>query len=132
MVSESKEAIYKRYRYQVLHKNQHIVTSYFGARYINYENTFLKEGLQFDDSWSRYEFAKSRGQIHSHSLYFSKSHYNILKDIIDEDIDLPSKANNLERWLQSNDLNTDEVFSPFVCLNASFWWKTYSRPYDWH
>ena len=71
MVSESKEAILQKikndskYRHQVLHENQHIVTSYFDTRHISYENTFLKEGLQFDDSWSRYEFAKSRGQIHS-------------------------------------------------------------------
>ena len=82
-----------KYRHRVLLENQHIVTSYFDARHINYENTFLKDVLQYNDSWSRYEFAKSRGQIHSHSLYFSKDHYRILKGILDQDIDSVSKAN---------------------------------------
>ena len=76
-----------KYRHQVLLENQHIVTSYFDARLINYENTFLKEGLQYNDSWNRYEFAKSRGQIHSHSLYFSKAHYQILKSILGKNYD---------------------------------------------
>eukprot|EP00111_Clytia_hemisphaerica_P012308 TCONS_00036142-protein len=90
-----------RFHHQALLQNQHIVTTYFDVRHNNYKETVLKELFQYDECWSRYEFAKSRGQIHSHSLYFSNSHYNIVKAILAQDKNDPcvNIAKDLERWL---------------------------------
>ncbi|MEO0687625.1 MAG: hypothetical protein AAFY76_21895, partial [Cyanobacteria bacterium J06649_11] len=63
------------FRHQVILQNQHIVTSYFNARHLNYKDTVFKNIFQYEDDWSMYEIAKSRGAIHSHALYFSKDYY---------------------------------------------------------
>ena len=62
--------------------NSHIVTGYFNARHINYQNTDLKELFDFQEFWGHSEFAKSRGQIHDHSEVFSKKHYEKIKNIM--------------------------------------------------
>ena len=41
------------YKRQLILQNQHLVTTYFDARYRNYQNAVLKESLQFDDNWDR-------------------------------------------------------------------------------
>ena len=106
------------YRHKVINNNSHIVTSYFNARHINYENTVLKELLQFQDCWGRSEFAKSRGQIHNHSVYFSKQHYEMVKCIMQSDTDNQSKADQLFNWFQTDSMNTESVFSPnFVSMH---------------
>ena len=103
-----------KYRHQVILQNQHIVTSYFDIRHTNYKDTVLKHLFQYEDFWSRYEFAKSRGQIHSHSLYFSKLHYQIVKAILSQDKNDPTVniAKDLEKWFQTNELDGEGVFSP--------------------
>ena len=58
----------------VLQECGHITTTYFDAHATNYYATVLKEVMQYDDAWWRYEFAKSRGAIHSHSLVSSRMH----------------------------------------------------------
>ncbi|XP_066920336.1 uncharacterized protein [Clytia hemisphaerica] len=111
-----------KFRHQVLLQNQHIVTSYFDARHHNYINTVLKELFQYEEFWSRYEFAKSRGQIHSHSLFFSKQHYDKVKAILSQDKNDPTVniAKDLETWLQTNEMNDTGVFSPgFVSLHPA-------------
>ena len=60
-------------KHKLIQQNSRIVTSYFNARHINYQNTVLKELFDFQEFWGRSEFAKSRGQIHDHSEYFSKN-----------------------------------------------------------
>ena len=58
------------FRHQMVLQNLHIVTTYFNARTINYYATVMKKTLQYGDLWFRYEFAKSRGAIHSHAVIF--------------------------------------------------------------
>ena len=60
------------FKHKLIQQNSHIVTSYFNARHINYQNTVLKELFDFQEFWRRSEFAKSRGEIHDHSE-FAKS-----------------------------------------------------------
>ena len=60
-----------KFRRELVLENLHIVTSYFDARTINYFSSVIKELMQYDDVWWRYEFAKSRGEIHSHAIVCS-------------------------------------------------------------
>jgi len=92
------------------------MTAYFTNRDKNFNNTVLKETIQFLDAWFRNEFAKMRGAIHSHGIYYSPEHYHIVEDILKQhndsvDIDLPAELHN---WLQSDNLNKteDELYSP--------------------
>ena len=71
------------FKHKLLQQNSHIVTGYFNARHINYQNTVLKELFDFQEFWGRSEFAKSRGQIHDHGEFFSKKHYEKIKNIMD-------------------------------------------------
>ena len=106
------------YKHKLIQQNSHIVTTYFNARHINYENTVLKELLNFQDCWGRSEFAKSRGQIHNHSVYFSKQHFEIVKSIMESETDNQDKADQLYNWFQSDTMNTDSIFSPnFVSMH---------------
>ena len=101
-------------------ENLHIVTRYFEARSLNYYNTVARELFDSDDYWFRFEFAKARGQIHSHGIIFSKTHAKNIEDAlnINGTNSEEEKALNLYKWLQTNELNTDTVFSPeFVSLH---------------
>ena len=61
------------FKHKLFQQNFHIVTGYFNAFHINYQNTVLKELFDFQEFWGRSEFAKSRGQIHDHSEFFQKN-----------------------------------------------------------
>ena len=63
-------------RRRVVLDNLHIVTTHFDARTINYYATVMKDITQYDDVWWRYEFAKSRGEIHSHGIVWSRKHHS--------------------------------------------------------
>ena len=90
----------------------------------------MKNLFQYEDDWSRYEIAKSRGAIHSHALYVSKDHYIVrferslhcrsyfgTRYIQPWEVDI---AKDLEKWLQSTELNTDETYSPnFVSMHPA-------------
>ena len=60
-----------KFKRELVLQNLHIVTQYFDARTVNYYSTVMKELLQYSDVWWRYEFAKFRGEIHSHAVVFS-------------------------------------------------------------
>ena len=91
-------------------------------------NKFLKNSSQ---TWeyvieagkvAAMKFAKSRGQIHDHSEYFSREHYQRVKGILDIDDTNGEvkKADLLQEWLQNDDTNTDSVFSPkFVSMHPA-------------
>ena len=68
MVIRQKSEGDPNYKRRIILDNLHIVTSYFDARTVNYYATVMKELTQYDDFWIRYEFAKSRGEIHSHGI----------------------------------------------------------------
>ena len=110
------------FKYELLMKNCHIFPSYFSARHANYQNTVLKELFDFQEFCGRFEFAKSRGQIHDHSEYFSREHYQRVKGIfdIDDTNGEVKKADLLQEWLQSDDTSTDSVFSSkFVSMHPA-------------
>ena len=103
------------FRHMLLAENCHIVTNYFHARDMNYKNTVAKELFDWTDIWVRDEFAKLRGQIHSHSIMFSKSHYSKVNEIMSRtDVDASEKARLLHSWLQTDAENTDTLFSPGI------------------
>ena len=103
--------------------NLHIATSYFDARTKNYYNTVCKSLFQVDDYFFRYEFAKGRGQIHSHGILFSKEHAKKVEDALDhsnESLTNEDRAKRLQQWLQTDSENSDTVFSPgFVSLHPA-------------
>ena len=78
----------------------------------------MKEICQYDDIWWRYEFAKSRGAIHSHAIIFSKKHHEMMKKC---KLD-PNPPMKLNKWLQTNELDDESsgIFSPeFVSMHPA-------------
>ena len=102
------------FKHKILAQNGHIVTNYFHARdiNINYKNTVLKELYDWNDIWVRDEFAKLRGQIHSHSIIYSKSHFSKVHEIMSSNVDSAEKARLLHSWLQTDSEDTGTFFSP--------------------
>ena len=88
----------------------HIVTNYFNARTINYYASVMKELLQYDDIWWRYEFAKSRCAIHCHGIAFSKKHSQKVKEALENE----NSIDELKKWLQTADRDepSEGIFSP--------------------
>ena len=106
------------FRRQMVLQNLHIVTSYFDARTINYYATVMKETLQYDNVWWRYEFAKSRGAIHSHAVISSSKHANKIREALDSE----NPADQLCKWLQTTELDSPEnnIYSPgFVSMHPA-------------
>jgi len=65
----------------------------------NYYNTVYKELFQCDDYFFRYEFAKSRGQIHTHGILFSNEHAKKIEQALDlenDNLNDEERASNLE------------------------------------
>ncbi|CAH3025176.1 unnamed protein product [Porites evermanni] len=58
--------------FKAVQENTHVVVSYFDLRTQAYHEKVLKPVFGFSDYWYRYEFAKSRGQIHWHQLSWRK------------------------------------------------------------
>ena len=78
----------------------------------------MKETLQYDDIWWRYEFAKSRGAIHSHAVVSSSRHADKIKEALDGE----NAAHQLWKWLQTTELDSpeDNVYSPgFVSMHPA-------------
>ena len=103
-----------KFRRELVLDNLHIVTSYFDARTINYFSSVIKELMQYDDVWWRYEFAKSRGEIHSHAIVCSSKHaknvQTALETVDDEGNCLAGEE--LRKWLQSTGYDNNGIFSP--------------------
>jgi len=55
-------------RFKAVQENTHVVVSYFDLCTQAYREKVLKRVFGVSDYWYRYEFAKSRGQIHWHQL----------------------------------------------------------------
>ena len=68
------------YYQQMVLNNLHIVTNYFDIRTVNYYTTVAREVFQTSDMWIRYEFAKGRGEIHSHAIIFSNKRAQKVKE----------------------------------------------------
>ena len=55
-------------RFKAVQENTHVVVKYFDLRTQSYHEKVLKPVFVVSDYWYRYEFVKSRGQIHWHQL----------------------------------------------------------------
>ena len=55
-------------RFKAVQDNPHVVVNYFDLRTQSYHEKVLTPVFGVSDYWYRYEFAKSRGQIHWHQL----------------------------------------------------------------
>jgi len=103
-------------RKQIL-ENLHIATLMFDARSKNFVHTVGKTLFQTDDFFYRYEFAKSRGQIHTHGILFSKAHAKKVEDALDltnPDLSEDDRAKRLFEWLQTQNCNEDGASSPLL------------------
>ena len=54
--------------FKAVQENSHVVVNYFDLRTQSYHKKVLKPVFGVSNYWYRYEFAKSRGQIHWHHL----------------------------------------------------------------
>ena len=73
-----------------------VIQEYFQVRVQEFMNTVGKHVFGIEHYWLRYEFAKSRGQIHAHILAICKDGKNIQKKCLKKNTMLTSK----QRYLQ--------------------------------
>ena len=107
--------------------NLHIVTKYFECRTLNYYRTVAKELFQTSDMWVRFEFAKGRGEIHSHAIVFSEGHAKKFKDamslVTDDDKgnqNTSEAAAELHNLLQTDLRNDNDFHSPnFISMHPA-------------
>ena len=117
-----------KFKRQLVLQNLHIVTAYFDTRTINYYASVLKEAFQYDDVWWRNEFAKSRGEIHSHAIIFSKKHALKIKSALENQSGI-NPSEELRKWLQTTELDNKEqnLYSPgFVSMHPAGGSEQYS------
>ena len=110
-----------KFKHALIMNNLHIVTEYFSARHANYANSVLKELFYWTDVWFRSEFAKSRGQIHSHDIYFSKTHHKIINSIMESD-NVSEIPNELFKFFQTQEYDDEDeqIYSPhFVSMHPA-------------
>ena len=103
------------FKHKLLQQNSHIVTGYFNARHINFQNTVLEELFDFQEFWGHSEFAKSRGQIHDQNEFFSKKQYEKIKNIMDNrTMTNIEKTDMLEKWFQTDSQNEEFcIYAPW-------------------
>ena len=115
-----------KFRRELILNNLHIVTSDFDVRTINYFSTVVKQLFKYNDVQWRCEFAKSRGEIHSHSVTCSSKHARKVHDVLhsgqllDEEQpsnhseqQIGSEAAELPRnWLQTTESDEQDTLSP--------------------
>ena len=83
------------------------------------------ELFQYDNCWGLYEFAKSRGEIHSHSVILSIKHAQKIESAMQHSTETETSdniesdsADKLHKWLQTTHSDEERVFSPnFVSVH---------------
>ena len=58
--------------HKAVQRNKHVVTHFFAFKWEMWYGIFLKNVIGLEHAMSRYEFAKSRGMIHAHSILHTK------------------------------------------------------------
>ena len=91
-------------RYKAVQENSHVVVNYFDLRTQSYHDKVLKPVFGVSDYWYRYEFAKSRGQIHWHQLSWREDRqpHQLLHEAREDDCDEDEYAAILNQWANSN------------------------------
>ncbi|KAL9956688.1 hypothetical protein ACROYT_G038207 [Oculina patagonica] len=91
-------------RYKAVQENTHVVVNYFDLRTQSYHKKVLKPVFGVHDYWYRYEFAKSRGQIHWHQLSWrvDRQPHQLLHEAREDDCDEDECAAILNQWADEN------------------------------
>ena len=91
-------------RFKAVQENTHVVVRYFDLRTQSYHEKVLKPVFGVSDYWYRYEFAKSRGQIHWHQLSWrdDRQPHQLLHEACEDDCDDDEYAARLSLWADEN------------------------------
>ena len=87
-------------RFKAVQENTHVVVSYFDLRTQAYHEKVLKPVFGVSDYWYRYEFAKSRGQIHWHQLSWREDRqpHKLLHEAREDGCEEEEYAARLSQW----------------------------------
>ena len=91
-------------RFKAVQENTYVVVSYFDLHTQSYHEKVLKPVFGVSDYWYRYEFAKSRGQIHWHQLSWrdDRQPHQLLHEAREDDCDEDEHAARLSQWADEN------------------------------
>ena len=91
-------------RFKAVQENTHVVVSYFDLRTQSYHEKVLKPVFGVSDYWYRYEFAKSRGQIHWHQLSWrdDRQPHQLLHEAREDGCGHDEYAARLSQWADEN------------------------------
>ena len=91
-------------RFKAVQENTHVVVSYFDLRTQAYHEKVLKPVFGVSDYWYRYEFAKSRGQIHWHQLSWrdDRQPHQLLHEAREDNCSETEYAARLSQWADEN------------------------------
>ena len=91
-------------RFKAVQENTHVVVNYFDLRTQSYHEKVLKPVFGVSDYWYRYEFAKSRGQIHWHQLSWrdDRQPHQLLHEAREDGCDDEEYAARLSQWADEN------------------------------
>ena len=91
-------------RFKAVQENTHVVVKYFDLRTQSYHEKVLKPVFGVSDYWYRYEFAKSRGQIHWHQLSWrdDRQPHQLLHEAREHGCDDEEYAARLSQWAYEN------------------------------
>ena len=91
-------------RFKAVQENTYVVVSYFDLRTQSYHEKVLKPVFGVSDYWYRYEFGKSRGQIHWHQLSWrdDRQPHQLLHEACEDGCDEDEYAARLSQWADEN------------------------------
>ena len=91
-------------RFKAVQENTHVVVNYFDLRTQSYHEKVLKPVFGVSDYWYRYEFAKSRGQIHWHQLSWrdDRQPHQLLHEAREDGCGDEEYAARLSQWADEN------------------------------
>ncbi|XP_078350740.1 uncharacterized protein LOC144635515 [Oculina patagonica] len=91
-------------RFKAVQENTHVVVKYFDLRTHSYHEKVLKPVFGVCDYWYRYEFAKSRGQIHWHQLSWREDRqpHQLLQEAREDGCEDDEYAARLCQWAEEN------------------------------
>ena len=91
-------------RFKAVQENTHEVVKYFDLRTQSYHEKVLKPVFGVSDYWYRYEFAKSRVQIHWHQLSWrdDRQPHQLLHEACEHGCDDEEYAARLNQWADEN------------------------------
>ncbi len=86
--------------YKAVQENPHVVGHYFDLRTASYLQKVMRPVFGIEDSWLRYEFAKSRGMIHFHMLGWRHDGEpnRLLYDAVSKNLGDDEVARELAMW----------------------------------